>query len=72
MMDRLEDLPPQEPYLRLARQGREVWNKWKLGELETQEEKALAARLVMAELPDKTKPVNFSGVNFTSNENNGI
>jgi hypothetical protein len=72
MMDRLEDLPPQEPYLRLARQGCEVWNRWKAGELDADERDALLQQLDLSDLPVPDEPVDFSGTDFRDEANRDI
>ena len=72
MMDRLEDLSPQEPYLRLARQGREVWNRWKAGELGVAECVTLLTQLDLDDLPDPDAPVDFSGTDFRDEANRDI
>lgn len=68
MVDRLEDLPPQEPYLRLIRQGVPTWNKWMKGELDSHERKNLAFHLRLNELPNADKYIDFSCVNFTEKD----
>jgi uncharacterized protein YjbI with pentapeptide repeats len=52
--------PEAEPYLALARRGKEVWNAWKREELKE------------PGLPDPKRPVNFAGVDFTKPENQDI
>lgn len=63
--DRLEDLPPAEPYLRLARRGKDLWNGWAKGS-------SLAHKPGLTALPPPDRVVDFSGVDFTLPENDGI
>lgn len=70
--DRLEDLPPAEPYLRLARLGVKTWNQWVSGQIPSWEQRQLAHQLILEALPSPSHPIQFGGVDFSSPENQGI
>ncbi|HUC62497.1 MAG TPA: pentapeptide repeat-containing protein [Alphaproteobacteria bacterium] len=88
MVDRIEDLPPSEPYLRLARQGAKIWNRWvrtgmtdkeinefnlsAVDPLDDSDAKQLAKRLNLDRLPGYDGPPNFENVDFKEDENRNI
>ncbi len=85
MVDYIDRLPPSEPYVRLLRKGRKVWNRWVLTALDdsdanwikleeltglSQEEAAsLASELNLDRLPSNGQAPYFAGVDFTKAEN---
>ena len=88
MVDRIRDLPSSEPYLRLAREGKDVWNQWIRAGMTDEEAQrydlgtirhlrgddlaALASKLNLDLLPNHKRPPNFDGVDFSQEGNDGI